>query len=523
MYRLAFLLGLLIAWPVGAAEPPQWIVVTAPAFRQAIEPLVEHRKADGFHVVVVQTSDVLTREEIRSGQSDKLRQRLRELSTHHKGTTSILLVGAIAPGNLQEPERKVLPPALGSISRMKGQPCDNPYGCLDDSRLPIAVVGRFPARTEQEAQAMVAKTIEHERDDRPGVWRQRFTVLAGVPAFNPLVDRLVEGMAMARLDKLSPRWTGRAVYDNESSRFAVPPLLLRTQTRRYLEEGQAFTFYFGHSNATGFYDPRAPFLDRDDWGQLQIKRGRGVFVSFGCNACQLKGFDGEGYGLYAMRNPNGPVAVTGSHGICFAAMCQLASDPLFGEAFQDRLPERLGDCWRIMLAGIAKGPIDDFTFGMLDAADGDPKIPQATQRQEHLEMFVLLGDPALKLPRVPDDVKVEAPAMVKAGETIAVKVQLPDRLKDAKVQVQVDRPRSSLPSDLEAVPKGAERDKVVLANHRKANTFAVTQGEKVNVSGAVTLSLTLPAKLPWPKLFVRVYAATDSAEALGVATLAVSR
>ena len=40
-------------------------------------------------------------------------------------------------------------------------------------------------------------------------------------------------------------------------------------------------------------------------------------------------------------------------------------------------------------------------LAMLDAVDGDSAIPQATQRLEHLEMFTLLGDPALKLAATP--------------------------------------------------------------------------------------------------------------------------
>ena len=39
--------------------------------------------------------------------------------------------------------------------------------------------------------------------------------------------------------------------------------------------------------------------------------------------------------------------------------------------------------------------------------DGDGNIPQATQRLEHLEMFTLLGDPALKLAATPADLKLK--------------------------------------------------------------------------------------------------------------------
>ena len=98
--------------------------------------------------------------------------------------------------------------------------------------------------------------------------------------------------------------------------------------------------------------------------------------------------------------PHGPVAILGSHGICFAAMVQLAADGLLESFGTTAPPERLGDCWLRVKHGVAKGKIDDLSYRLLDAVDGDSTIPQATQRLEHLEMFLLLGDPALRLPQV---------------------------------------------------------------------------------------------------------------------------
>jgi hypothetical protein len=188
-----------------------------------------------------------------------------------------------------------------------------------------------------------------------------------------------------------------------------------------VEEGQAFTLYLGHSSAEGLYAGEAPFLDRTDWARLKIARGAGAFVTFGCNGCQLKGQGGEGYGVAAFRNPDGPVAVLGSHGICFAAMVQLAADGLFERCFTGRLPERLGAGWLALEAGLARGKIDALTYRLLDGVDGDPNIPQPAQRQEHLEMFVLLGDPALRLPAVPQDVDVQAVGGVAPGQPLTVR------------------------------------------------------------------------------------------------------
>ena len=335
---LALLLTSLLAFRADAAGPPppeQWIVVAAPAFRAAVTPLIEHRKAQGMRVIVLDTSKVLR-------DPGTLRARLRALCREFPGPSYVLLVGSVSAGGLAQPERTIVPALTGIIGRMKGEPTDAGYGCFDETRLPTAAVGRLPARTEAEARDMVQKTLAAERDRRPGDWKRRLTILAGIPAYNPLVDRLVENLALARFDRIHPLWSGRAVYTNPQSRFCLPDSKLRAQSLGYLREGQAFTLFLGHSNAGRLYGgPTAAFLDRADWGKVTVPTGAGVFFTFGCNGCQLKGRewarpDEEGYGVAAIRNPGGPVAVIGSHGICFAAMVQLAADGLFHAPSRDR-------------------------------------------------------------------------------------------------------------------------------------------------------------------------------------------
>lgn len=525
---------LFAAVTAGAAPEAQWIVVTAPAFRKAVEPLCQQRKSQGLRVRVVQTTDILSREDIRAGRAQKLHEHVNQLCRDHKGRSYVLLVGAISvadhPAALAAGWDKVVPALAGTIGRMKGQPSDNGYGCLGDGRLPTAAVGRFPARSDEEARGMVAKTLEYERATPPsppkvggegGGWRRRLIILAGIPAYNPLVDRMVESLALARLARLSPMWTGRAIYSNPQSRFCLPDDCLHQRALQYVQDGEAFTLYLGHSWAEGLYGGRARYLDRDDWSQLRIQQGKGVFVTFGCLGCQLKGEDGEGYGVAAMRNANGPAAVIGSHGICFAAMVQLAADGLFASTFAQTPPERLGDTWLAIENGVAHGKIDDLTFGLLNAVDGDKTIPQTTQREEHLEMFLMLGDPALRLPQMPADLEVSAEGSVTPGEKLTVSGNLPKRLHGARVRVTLERTVNSVPDGLEAMLKAParERDRAMLANHERANCFALTDSECTEKDGRFQATLDVPAKLPWPRLILRVYAANEREEGMAVRTL----
>src|SRR5262245_28083931 len=168
MRRLLFLLLACSLVPGRAAaepaEPPQWLVVTAPAFRAALEPLCRHRQAQGMRVVVIQTSDVLSDQEVRAGEAAKLAEHVRQRCRSARGTSYVLLVGAVEAGSLADAEKKVVPPLRGTVSRMKGQPSDNGYGSPGEDRLPAVAVGRFPARSETEVQTMVQKTLAFEQD-----------------------------------------------------------------------------------------------------------------------------------------------------------------------------------------------------------------------------------------------------------------------------------------------------------------------------------------------------------------------
>jgi hypothetical protein len=527
LFFLACLACALIAPHASATEAEeQWIVVTAPAFRSAIAPLAEHRKAQGMHVHIVETINYLREGEILRGEPAKLVEPIQKLCRNFKGTSFILLVGAIELSNdLHDPAMKIVPTLNGTVGRMKGEPSDNAYGCLGDSLEPTIAVGRFPARSVDEAKAMVAKTLEYERDTKPGEWKRRVTVLAGAPSFNPTVDTMVERVALSRLDRLDVAWSGRAIYHNPASRFCLPDEVLRERTLRYIEEGEAITLYLGHSNALGFAPGRLPFLDRSDWAKLNIPRGRGIFATFGCFGAQLRGTEGEGYAVAAVRNPQGPVAAVGSQGICFASMVQLAADGFVERFFASEPPRRLGPCWLSLKTSLARKPINPLTFALLDAVDGDRNTPQETQRLAHLEMFTLLGDPALTLATIPQSWRLKVAETVEPGDVLTVQCPAPAELEGATVRVTLERPLASEPTDLQPLHKlvGPDRATALLANHERANAFVLVMTEARVTDGRFTARVEVPSKLSWKQLTLRAYGATSKAEAMGVVTVKVKQ
>ena len=104
---------------------------------------------------------------------------------------------------------------------------------------------------------------------------------------------------------------------------------------------------------------------------------------------------------------------------------------------------------------------------------------------------------------------------------------MPARLTGAKVRLTLERPVSSLPADLEPLPKetpfnAPARDRVMLGNHERANRFVVAEGETTAGNGRFEATLAVPARAPWPRLILRAYAANDREEGLAVQGLEVA-
>lgn len=504
----------------------QWMLVSPPGFRPALAPLIEHRRAEGFKVVVLETTDVLSQEQLRQRDGRLLQARLSELVQRCNGHSCLLLAGFGGTVGMTNAENTVLPSLYGVTGRMKGEASDVGYGLPGKDGTPMVAVGRFPARTLEEVRAMVQKTLDFEADSQPAPWRDRFVLLLDNPGGGLLAEMYMQQSLEAHLARLHPSWEVRTVFNVASSPGYLPRPLDRQTAVRYLQEGAMFSVYLGHSYAAGLgLDGR--FMLRKDWASLSTPQGRGPFFTAGCFACQSNG-DSEGYGLAAMRNPTGPVAVIGATGESYSAPGQLALEGLLSCLTQPPFPYRLADYWLAIQAGLARGSMDPATFALLDMADGTGgKVPLATQRLEHLEMWMLLGDPALRLPIVPLAIALKIAEPLTAGKALAVRGDLPIRLQGVTVHLTLERPLDSVPPDLEKLPPNSPgnreaRQRTFVANHQRANSFVLASADAKAAGADFVGSLEVPANLPWTRLICRASATRSNETALGVIAVPVN-
>jgi hypothetical protein len=520
-------LGLPESTDTLASTQGVWLVAAAPAFRAPLAPLIEHRRAQGFKVLVVETTNVLSPEEIWLSQGAPLAACIRRSLEPGKGPNYVLLGGAAGTPDPAAAQQTVVPALPGRNGAMKHWPSDYAYGLprRDQDGECAAAVGRFPARTVEEMQGMVEKTLSMEQYcRRPGAWRNRLALIEGNPGAGALGEMFAEQLMTQRLGRLHPAWGLRAVSHIPSSAYYCPSTLLHSAALDCLQAGALFSVYMGHSSGEGLGSLGSTFLSRADWAGLKPGPGQGVFFSCGCFGCELGG--GDGYCLAAMRNPAGPAAVIGASAESYAAAGLLAADGLLRCLARTPFPSRLADYWLAVQAGLARGPIDDLTFRLLDHSDGTGgKVPLAMQRLEDLEMWMLLGDPALRLPVVPVDITFEMTGPVRSGQGLTVKGTVPAQLAGVALRVTLERPLLSRPLNLEPLPPDspdnrAARDRIAADNCGRANQSVLASATAVANEQRFQCVLAAP-KLPWPEVVVRAFAEEGDECAQGVAVLRV--
>jgi hypothetical protein len=379
------------------ALPGRWLVVTAPVLRGELAPLIEHRRAEGFEVTIIDSTALLSPIQIRQTNAAPLQAYIREWARQTNSPGYVLLVGLPAGSDNPEVERNGVPALLGTVERMKDQLSDYRFAPPAEPGTPQVAIGRFPAQTPNEVSLMVRKTLQLETQKPAADWRRRLIVLAGNPGGGPVAEMVADATMIQRLQRLHASWEVKAISCSAKSRYFVPGNEARAAFLNALEAGGLFTAFMGHSSPSGMWLTGNHYFTRDDWSQVRTPM-TGVFFTCGCFALQFRE-NHDGYGLAAMRAPNGPAAVIGATAESYAAPGLLAADGLLKCLGEPPFPARLADYWLAIQAGLSQGAIDEFTFKLYDQADGSKgKVPLDTQRLEHLEMWMLLGDPALRIP-----------------------------------------------------------------------------------------------------------------------------
>ncbi len=501
---------LLLAATTGSllAEQPlgqrQWIVVTTATLRGALAPLIETRSRQGYRVTIIEVDP--SSEDPETVAAEGLSEHITDRYEQFDGTSCVLLVGDWE----KDAGDGCLPPHPGSHGRMLGKQTDHAYGRPGKDGAAAIAVGRFPARNASDLDSMVQKTLQFEQS-KYGPWTNRLVLLGGNPGGRSLLEKraaelAVQAAANKQMADLSPLWRITAVVDMPNAPYSVPPGKFGKAAMDALEAGQLFTFYAGHSGATGLWSNGGFVVLRDDFASCNITGSRGIFVTTGCYACQIRDDDGQGFAVFAFRNPSGPAAVIGSFAESYAALGLLAMDGVTGALNSQQPPATLGDYWLAVQSKMARGPIDPIKFWLYDQVDGSRgQVPLAEQRLEHLEMWTLLGDPGMKLPILRSTLELCVSGDLQPGGTLRIDAHAGRQHDNARVRVTAESRYAW--SGQSAVAAGAE-----------LHSFGsiVGETEAVVTEGRIQCDLHLPVGLPNQDLTIRVVLLSQRDPVMGV-------
>jgi uncharacterized repeat protein (TIGR01451 family) len=233
--------GILAAPPredifTGSAD---YLVISHPDFVAGVEPLVEHREAQGLSTQVVDVDQIY--ENLSNGMVDPeaIRQYVA-FAVREKGTKYVVLVGGdsydyknyLGVGSLSFIPSLYVP--AGGLSFV---PADPLFGDVDGDAVPDVPVGRLPVRTSQELAAVVAKTLAYEAKSYPRTFLAASDLTDSVEriSFSQISHQMLQGLG-----------TGWSVQQVDMDALGVP--VARARVIDALNQGVAFTQYFGHSS-----------------------------------------------------------------------------------------------------------------------------------------------------------------------------------------------------------------------------------------------------------------------------------
>ena len=245
---------------------------------------------------------------------------------------------------------------------------DNAFVAFDeDSVQPSLAIGRFPVTKQAEVKAIVDKTIAYVEHPRMGDWRQSVMFITNDdPAFQTTSNRLAQEVGDLGF---SPSRIYPSSADKDNTRH-------QQKIMQDLDSGQLLVHFLGHGGRyiwrTGPPDPSKnhDLFTLDNVADLKNAGKLPMILSMTCYSAPFDNPTEDSIGERFLREPdNGAVAV-------FAASWRNAPDVAF-----------------------SKSLLKDLVTPGVRIGDAILKAKRDTQNRDMIEMYNLLGDPAIALQR----------------------------------------------------------------------------------------------------------------------------
>lgn len=235
------------------ANDADYIAIAHRSLWDAVQPLLDHRAAEGLRVAKVDVQDVY--DEFSGGRVDPEAIRSFLAVAYHNWNEGgprpqyVLLVGDghfDFKGSLRPDLPNLIPPYLIDVDPFIGETAaDNRYVSIDGDAdfLPDMAIGRIPAKSPSDVTAVVDKILAYETGATPGAWQQRAVFVAdnkndAAGNFHALSDE-------SRL-ALPASYSSQAIYYKSSAALDTAAEM-KAAVKSALNEGAIYLQWFGHA------------------------------------------------------------------------------------------------------------------------------------------------------------------------------------------------------------------------------------------------------------------------------------
>jgi len=357
-------IGLALSFVVVAgalADGPNYLIVAAEDFvgSDPLDDFIAAKTAQGYSMSVYSVPSGTTRATIKA--------HIQAMWGLPNAPKYMLIVGDTSG----DPSTgTTIPHWSGNVS---GADTDMYYGCMDagDDWYPDIFIGRFSVTSVAQLRNVVDKTLYIEAGSFPDpAYIKRAAFLAtddmssgGEEAHDWVISNYIEPAAY-EATKIYARLGG-----NTSDVAAA------------INAGSLFAVYFGHSNSSGWWDPS---FDQGDVAALSNSGLYGLVFGFSCNTTHFSNSECSGETWIRAQEKGAAAYLSASTYIYYTQSPWHESQNLEKFFFQSFFVDNI---WQI-------GPAWNAALYRLRSHYG----PTNTVR-DHYEMFVLLGDPSLTLPK----------------------------------------------------------------------------------------------------------------------------
>lgn len=343
---------------------------------------------------------------------------------------------------------------------------DNAFVAFDkDSHKPQMAIGRFPVITPEAVTAIVDKTIDYVLKPRMGDWRQSVMFITNDdPSFQKTSDRLAAEVGDMGF---SPAKIYPKTSDKDNAQH-------QQKLMHDLDQGQLLVHFLGHGGRyiwrTGPPDPRKnhDLFTLENVGELKNAGRLPMVLSMTCYSAPFDNPTEDSIGEKFLREKdNGAIAV-------FAASWRNAPDVDF-----------------------SKHLLKDLVKPGISIGDAILAAKQGTNNRDMIEMYNLLGDPAIALQRPREQLDM---MQLRQRWNPGVAIRVPGATSfHGKLRVEwLDKDHDLLSSKTYLVDSPQLRLPAAPAGAHQVRAYAFDPSRETDALGELTLTKAKPER-PWWK------------------------